>query len=158
MSNDRCPRIEEIRNAVRRRVGDEDIARHLASCPECADEALVSAFFVEAQEDPEGERPLPEPVIIWRRAIRARRIEAAQRATRIITVWKWTAIVCGVALAFAGGIRYSAVAGDLLSGVHLPQNPLGSVSFSIGSGAAMMAIAGMLTALVLIDRLVLADE
>jgi len=158
MSHDRCPRTEEIRCAVRRGVESDDIARHVATCPECADEALVGAFFVEVEKDPAAQRPLPDPALIWRRAARARRFEAAKRATRVITVWKWTAIACGVALALIGAFRYSGLLGNLLRGFDLPMSPISAASAGIGSGVVMMAIAGMLGVLVLIDHLVLAED
>ena len=102
MNDDRCPRADEIVRAARRGVVDRDVERHLESCPECADEALVSAFFVEIEERQTAPTPLPDAAGIWRRAARAHRLEAATRATRIIAVWKWASIACGVVLALAG--------------------------------------------------------
>ena len=157
MNDDRCPRAEEIRRAVRRGIVDRDLEHHLESCPECADEALVSAFFAEIEEHQTAPTPLPDAAAIWRRAARARRIEAARRATWIIAVWKWASIAAGAALALAGAIRYSGFVADRLPGIELELGMAGGATMGIGSGVAMIAVAGMLGVLVLIDRFVLAE-
>jgi hypothetical protein len=158
MKNDRCPRVEETRDAARRGVDNEDIDRHLDRCVECAEEALVSAFFAEVERDPAAQRPLPDPALIWRRATRARRIEAAERATRVITVWKWAAITCSIVAALAGAIRYSGSIGHLLGGFSLGLQATPAAPAGTDAGMAVMAIAGMLGVLVLLDRLVLAED
>jgi hypothetical protein len=157
MNDDRCPRADEIGRAARRGVVDRDVERHLESCPECADEALVSAFFVEIEERQTAPTQLPDATAIWRRAARARRIDASRRATRIIAVWKWVSIACGVALALAGAIRYSGLVIDRLPRIELELGTVGPATIGVGSGAAMIAVAGMLGVLVLIDRFVLAE-
>ena len=158
MSHDRCSRSEEIRSKLRRGLESDDIASHVADCPECADEALVSSFFAELERDSAAEGPLPDAAVIWRRAARARRLEAAERATRVITAWKWTAIACGIALGLVGAVRHSGYLGSLLSGFDFPLHPVSWSFVGIGSGVVMMAIAGMLGVLVLIDQLVLAED
>ena len=114
MNIPQCQREQEVLDAVRsgRWSGPwgEELRRHAAVCPACAEVAMVAAALGSAYEDACAEARLPSAGLVWWRAQLAARRAADKRAAQPIalaeraaqaaaafsavglTVWQWPRI------------------------------------------------------------------
>jgi len=95
--NKGCEKEHDLIRQLREGLHDEAMKEHVAACPECAETELVASFLQEQASTLAARRPLPSPDLIWLRAQLSARQEAAQRATRSITVVERISWILGAA-------------------------------------------------------------
>jgi len=110
MTGSRCQREDETIRTVWSdgRAGDAGLAAHLAECASCAEIASLAALFREERAHAVSSAQVPSAGLVWWRAQRRAKEEAARKAARPIT------IVHGIAL----GSGAAAVAAILAVGVQ----------------------------------------
>lgn len=83
---DACPHEADILDLIAigqwpDRAG-ADLAAHVASCPACADLALVASSIIDVRDSGASARRLPDAGIVWLRAQMRARADARRRAAR----------------------------------------------------------------------------
>jgi hypothetical protein len=158
MARDRCPREDETIRAAwdaarslesahtcgaRLPARDPEVSAHIAECPSCAEIVALAAALRQERKDACAEAHPPAAGIVWWRAERRAREEAARRAATPISFVHAIALGCaGAALvAILGfgagsvrhgvaqwwdGLRWPAAPGGILVGV-LSALPIGVV-------------------------------
>jgi hypothetical protein len=98
-----CHREQEVLEAVRagRWSGawGEELRKHAAACPVCAEVALVAAMLLEERDLAQAEVRLPSAGLVWWKAQRAARRAAEERATQPIALVEraaWALTLFGV--------------------------------------------------------------
>lgn len=148
MTGSDCPRETTVLRAVRLDAWSDDLRAHLASCPACAEAALVAAALLAEAQVARDQESLPDASRIWLDArLRARRLQVA-RVTRPIALLWWVAAACATALAviaapwmaphlgrWAAALRPPAL--DLVSGL----GALHGLIF-LAAGAGFLGLAG----------------
>lgn len=76
---------------------DADLSAHVASCPTCAELAIVASAIVDERDCGENQKRLPDAGIVWLRAQMRAREDAARRAARPL----WIAQIGGLAVVAA---------------------------------------------------------
>lgn len=97
-----CAREQEVLDALAADAGREawsdDLRGHVDACALCSDIVAVALpLLQEHHAAVEGAQPPSSGIVWWRATMRARQ-EAAQAATRPITVVQGAAVISGVAL------------------------------------------------------------
>lgn len=109
MSPRECPREAELLEALQTTAWpdccDDGLRAHVAACGSC--EALVTVVLPLLDERRAAllEASVPTSAIVWWRAQRRARQEAAEVAARPITVLQWLSAACAAGL-MAGAIGY----------------------------------------------------
>lgn len=120
MTGSDCPRATAVLHAVRLGAWSEELRAHLASCPACAQTALVAAALRAEAQTAQDEAPLPDASRIWLDArLRARRLQVA-RATGPIAVLWWVAAACATALAIIAAPWMAPHLGRWAAALRLP--------------------------------------
>jgi hypothetical protein len=153
MATRHCSREDETIRAAwgDGRFEDARLAAHLAECPGCAEIADLARQFREERAMAMTAAAPPSAGVVWWRAQRRAREEAARKAARPITVVHGIALGSGAAAAVATwAFGVSTVGGALsapwqfLSGFELPALPspaiLGTLplGLAIGLGALLL--------------------
>jgi hypothetical protein len=106
MNHSLCDREDAVHQALGSGQWPDGLREHVSGCPACTDLIVVAQFMGGHSDDLAGERPLPDPSYLWWRAQLQARADAADRATRVITVFQKVAIVSGALMAVFGGFRF----------------------------------------------------
>jgi hypothetical protein len=154
MTGSRCPREDETIRAAWAVGGLEDdpaLAAHVGGCPSCAEVASLAAQFREERVRAVGSAQVPSAGLVWWRAQRRAREEAARKAARPIAVVHGIALGSGAAaavatLAFGAGTVGGTLSAPwrFLSGLELPALPSPSIlgtlplGLAIGLGALLL--------------------
>jgi hypothetical protein len=119
---------------------DDDLRRHAATCPVCADAIVVTRAMAEAaamdDEVAAADLRLPSAGAVWLRAEVRARAEAARTATRPITWAQVAAIVC---LAAAAGALFGATSSWFQHGLSRAWNAVAAIDVRMFSGAPLAA-------------------
>jgi hypothetical protein len=123
VASNHCPREAETIRAAwggRAETFDADLAAHLAECEGCAEVAALARALHNDRDDACASAHPPSAGVVWWRAQRRVREEAARRAARPISFVHGIALGCAAAAAVAivslgaGGLqRYLAAFGGL---------------------------------------------
>lgn len=110
MNSPPCEKEQAVLEAVQAGRWDDELRRHAASCPVCADVTLVAHVLREAHECDRAEVQLPDASRVWWKAQWLARRQAAERAAQpmalvervaysfgvlsllAMAVWQWTRI------------------------------------------------------------------
>lgn len=126
-----------------------DLRAHAGACPICGDLVAVALPLLQEQRAATSEAHPPSSGIVWWRAQMRARQEAAQAATRPITVVQGLAAVAGAAVfamllsitapVLSGWYKGLGLFGGLREGFRLPQVELSSLMPSTGAGLLLAA-------------------
>jgi hypothetical protein len=106
MKGNPCNRETEVERALAADRLNDDLRRHVETCPGCGDLALVSQYLRGVARDAASDAPLLDPGLIWWRAMLRERAAAADRATRVISLTRWLGVATGAGLAALGVVRF----------------------------------------------------
>lgn len=97
-----CEREQEVLEMVRSgrpwQACDAELCEHVAACPLCADLVTVASALLTGHDEAFRSASVPSSGLVWWRAQRRARQEAAQTAARVATAIQAIALLCGVAL------------------------------------------------------------
>jgi hypothetical protein len=93
-----CDREPDILDALatRRLASDAELQRHLRECDACADVAEVACVLLEERQSACDAAPVPAADVVWVRAQRRARVEAARLSVRPIAVVQALGVACSV--------------------------------------------------------------
>ncbi|HUP60803.1 MAG TPA: hypothetical protein VNA69_10335 [Thermoanaerobaculia bacterium] len=85
---------------------DEELRAHAASCEHCRELAAMAALFHAEMQDAMRDAQLPSSGLVWWRAQRRARAEAARTASRAITLVQAASVAGAIAFALMiiGGV------------------------------------------------------
>jgi hypothetical protein len=148
MSKPPCPQLDAVLSAAGGALPDE-LGRHAAGCPECADALLVQGFLVAgaARMVPVA---LPDAGAVYWRARLRERLHRAERATRPIAVLDRVSYALAAAVLAALALSQGRSALDWLRGLgehagaaaHAVASPPDAMGAVIGTapGLALAAV------------------
>ncbi len=141
-----CPFEDRVAAAHARSEWSPELEDHVMSCPSCAEELLVRAFFSEASAAVETLGAAPDPELVWLRARLERRRTEAQRAIGPIQVVERLALVTATAAAAFGLWQL----GPSLRGVfgQLDFGSLGRLPASFGNPWLVVLMSGSVLVLI----------
>jgi hypothetical protein len=94
-----CRYEQEVMTALRLGLLSHEIQAHVSGCAECS-EAMFVAHSLQRDADSVDEISLPDSHVIWRRALRRSRAEAAARAARPIEWVTYASMVVMITAVF----------------------------------------------------------
>jgi hypothetical protein len=106
-----CSREADVLEAVSMgrwpECADRELAAHVASCPTCTEVAGLSFALQDDRHALVSAAPVPTSAVVWWKAQRRARAEAARTAARPITIVQAIGVVCGLA-ALAAGVAFAS--------------------------------------------------
>ena len=75
-----CPQEARVLRAVKTGRWDDALKAHAAGCPACGEVALVSGRLLRSALETEDRRRLPDPYLVWLRAVKTGRWDDALKA------------------------------------------------------------------------------
>lgn len=148
-----CAREPEVLEALAadasRETWSDEVRAHAGSCPICREVVAVALPLLQEHRAAIADAHPPSSGIVWWRAQMRARQEAAQAATRPISVVQGAAIVAGAAAfmmllsitapVLSGWYKGLGLLGGLREGLRLPQVELSSLVPSTGTGLLLAA-------------------
>ena len=109
MRRSECAREAELLDALQTTAWPDccsaDLHAHVGDCRSCAELAAIVLPLLDEQRAATLEARVPSSAIVWWRAQRRARLEAARAAARPITVLQWLSAACAAGL-MAAAIGY----------------------------------------------------
>jgi hypothetical protein len=102
MKDSPCNHEDAVHRALAGGEWSDDLRGHVAECPVCSDLVAVVRFMGAHADELAGDRPLPDSTYLWWRAQLQSRADAAERATKIISVFQRIALAGGSVLGGLG--------------------------------------------------------
>lgn len=109
MSVARCPREEEMFEALERGFVGAELDAHAASCASCGELRLVAGAFLDARVEAIAEAPVPSSGTMWWRMRVRHRQEAESAARRSLMIGQAATLLVAIALVvsyFGGEIAF----------------------------------------------------
>jgi len=125
-----CEFEPQVVRAVRSGLWSEGLRSHFASCPTCADAALIAESLRE-----EAPVEVPAAGLVWWKSQLRRRLEAQERAVRPL-VWAERAVIIGGVAAIGWTSAWLAASDPLLAAAVAGTVVLGGSAVSLVFWAA----------------------
>jgi hypothetical protein len=138
-----CPREADVLEAVSMgrwpECADAELVAHVTSCPTCTDVAGISFALHDDRLALTLSAPVPASAIVWWRAQRRARAEAARAAARPLTIVQGIGAVCGLAMLVAAVAFASPAFAHWFGGLAslLPAADASTVAASSGEPSAL---------------------
>jgi predicted anti-sigma-YlaC factor YlaD len=101
MSAARCPREDELLDALGRAVAGAELDAHVATCPSCSELRLVAGALLDERVEAISQAPVPSAgTMLWRMHMRHRQ-EAHAVARRSLLVGQAVTLAIAIALMVA---------------------------------------------------------
>lgn len=157
MARIECAREAELLDALQATAWpeccSEELRVHVSACPPCGELAAIVLPLLDEHRTAALEARVPSSAIVWWKAQRRARLEAARAAAQPITILQWLSGACAAGL-MAGAIGYVSPAArqvvlaawSMLSALTMPENlalsavPWTELVLSPVSMAAAMAL------------------
>jgi hypothetical protein len=150
-----CEQEQAVLDAVRSGGWtDTALERHAASCPVCADVALVARYLARQEASSTPETALPHPGLIWWKAQIMARRDAAERAAAPIAIAERVAAACGIVVLLAAVLwQWPRLYAWVLR--HAASADLGS---GLSNAVVLMSVAACLALAAFVLYIVWAEE
>ena len=111
MNAERCPREDELLDALGRRFIGPELAEHVAECAACAELELVAGAVLDDRSHAIAEAPVPAAGTMWWRMQLRHRHEAQATARRSLLIGQ--AVTLAVAIVLLVAFFGADLAGDI---------------------------------------------
>ncbi|HYK01967.1 MAG TPA: hypothetical protein VE974_09430 [Thermoanaerobaculia bacterium] len=98
MTTDRCPREEELLDALGRAFVGAELETHLASCPSCTELRAVAGALLDDRAAAMMEAPIPSAGTMWWRMRVRHRHEAQATARRSLLIGQAATLIIAITL------------------------------------------------------------
>jgi hypothetical protein len=102
-----CPREHDVLDALTTGRMDDELRQHVAACAICADVVDVAAPILIDREDRSRAPHIPSSAVMWWRAQKRARQDAAREAARPITVAHVVGVLSAAGIAIALAVMLS---------------------------------------------------
>ena len=101
MSADRCPREDELLDALGRTFVGTELEAHVASCAACSELRVVAGALLDDRSQAMAEAPVPSAGTMWWRMRVRQRHEAQATARRTLLIGQAATLLLALALGLA---------------------------------------------------------